>query len=183
MKTCSKCSLDLPLESFQRDARRLDGRRAECGECKNRALRAFRTANAAQVRARDRKRVRPDAAATLRRWRQANRESARRSVAKWRKANPWFGRAKYHRREARKRATGGTLSAADIKLKLDLQGHRCAYCRAALRIVGSHTDHIVALANGGANDRSNIQMLCPSCNTSKGAKCPIAYRQSLGFLL
>jgi hypothetical protein len=31
-------------------------------------------------------------------------------------------------------------------------------------------DHIVPLAKGGANDVSNIQLLCENCNSSKGAK-------------
>lgn len=31
-------------------------------------------------------------------------------------------------------------------------------------------DHVVAAAQGGASSRSNIAVLCRSCNTKKGAK-------------
>lgn len=66
------------------------------------------------------------------------------------------------------------------------EGYRCAKCR----IVGferrfprggygNYTDipgvflsidHIVARAKGGNNDRSNLRVLCTTCNTEKGVK-------------
>lgn len=33
-----------------------------------------------------------------------------------------------------------------------------------------HVDHVVARANGGSNDDSNLQALCEKCNLRKGAK-------------
>lgn len=36
---------------------------------------------------------------------------------------------------------------------------------------------------GGANDKSNIQLLCPHCNLSKGAKHPVDFMQERGMLL
>ena len=47
--------------------------------------------------------------------------------------------------------------------------HRCAICRALLP-TGWHTDHIVALANGGPDEPQNMQPLCPSCHTLKTAR-------------
>lgn len=44
-------------------------------------------------------------------------------------------------------------------------------------------DHITALANGGRHVISNIQFLCMRCNSSKGAKDPIVFAQSMGRLL
>jgi hypothetical protein len=46
-------------------------------------------------------------------------------------------------------------------------GGSCAYCRTTERL---EIDHIVALANGGANDDSNLQVLCRVCNARKGAR-------------
>lgn len=50
----------------------------------------------------------------------------------------------------------------------------CRACRKAVdRIVSpaerERYDHIIALANGGANDISNIQLLCQACNGAKAA--------------
>lgn len=49
----------------------------------------------------------------------------------------------------------------------------CARC--GVSITGElraprHIDHIVALANGGTNDLSNLQLLCDSCNLSKSTR-------------
>lgn len=175
LKTCTKCRRQLPLDHFQCDTRiKRDGRRSICRECKNAALADFRADNVEHVRAQDRQRPRRRAA-WLSDWRRRNPESARRSVSAWRTKNPWFGRAKSARREARKRGNGGTLTAADIKRQIERQGYRCAGCGADLRLVGSHTDHVVALANGGPNDATNIQMLCPTCNVRKGVMCQLAF--------
>jgi len=47
-------------------------------------------------------------------------------------------------------------------------GFRCQACGAEDRPL--HVDHIVARANGGTNDESNLQALCDKCNLRKGAK-------------
>ncbi|MCZ4387971.1 HNH endonuclease signature motif containing protein [Vibrio alginolyticus] len=52
---------------------------------------------------------------------------------------------------------------------------RCAICRCdltGLYATGSAlaVDHIVPLANGGVNDPTNLQILCRTCNSQKGAR-------------
>jgi 5-methylcytosine-specific restriction protein A len=46
--------------------------------------------------------------------------------------------------------------------------HRCAACRALLP-VGWNIDHRIPLADGGPDDASNMQPLCPHCHTLKTA--------------
>ena len=50
------------------------------------------------------------------------------------------------------------------------QGGLCRACKVSLAVVGYHVDHIVAIAKGGLNVAANLQILCPRCNLSKGAK-------------
>lgn len=84
-------------------------------------------------------------------------------------------------RKARLIGVGGILSKGITSKLLKLQNGKCAYCRMIL--VEHHLDHIMPIALGGQNVDSNIQLLCPPCNRSKGAKHPIDYMQSKGFLL
>jgi 5-methylcytosine-specific restriction endonuclease McrA len=58
---------------------------------------------------------------------------------------------------------------------------RCAECSRPVRFGGTtaspfepvsagHIDHVIPRARGGQNDASNLQLLCISCNTAKGAR-------------
>jgi 5-methylcytosine-specific restriction endonuclease McrA len=79
-------------------------------------------------------------------------------------------------RRARKKGNGGKHTAAQIRDLLVRQRHKCPFCSANLRR-GFHADHIMPLALGGSNDIGNIQLLCPTCNDSKGFSHPIAWAQ------
>lgn len=90
--------------------------------------------------------------------------------------------ANNNRRRARKVAAGGTFTAAQVDALYAAQRGRCACCGAKLNGV-FHRDHRTALANGGTNDISNIELLCGPCNLSKGAKDEIAWAAENGRLL
>ena len=77
---------------------------------------------------------------------------------------------------------GGTYTAEDIKAIYKAQRGRCGYCRASLK-AGYEVDHIKAIARGGTNDRSNLQLLCETCNRRKHALDPIEFAQRMGLLL
>ena len=46
-------------------------------------------------------------------------------------------------------------------------GFRCVHCSSSDDLA---IDHIIALARGGTNDLENLQLLCRSCNSRKGAR-------------
>lgn len=85
-------------------------------------------------------------------------------------------------RRARMREAEGTHSADDIVRIRKAQKDRCASCRAKLNGAG-HVDHITPLIAGGSNWPNNLQLLCEGCNLSKGAKDPLDFNRSRGFLL
>lgn len=100
----------------------------------------------------------------------------------WRENNVERKRIHDNNRRARKLATNGTYTAADIERIYADQRGRCAYCRAKL---GQRfwRDHIVPLAKGGTNTARNIQLTCRRCNARKYALMPEVFARRLGRLL
>lgn len=82
-------------------------------------------------------------------------------------------RAASKRRE-RMKANGGSHTAAEWLAMCEAAGYRCAACN---EIAPLTKDHIVAVAQGGSDDISNIQQLCRSCNSSKNNRT-IDYRKA-----
>jgi 5-methylcytosine-specific restriction endonuclease McrA len=87
--------------------------------------------------------------------------------------------ASHRQNQARRRAR---KNGADARRFVDQDwqrvvrrfGGRCAYCGAG----GAMTiDHVVPLARGGRHTEGNIVPACLSCNTSKGARLLVEWRQ------
>lgn len=167
--------------------------RPEAREAANRLRREARAINPEKVRAKQRACVALSYArnpapslARSRKWALNNpdkiKEARRRANDKWVAKNPLAPRAKAARRRSWKLRAGGTYTQADVLEILKMQRGRCAYCR---KKVGDdfHVDHIVALAKGGSNGRSNLQITCPPCNLTKSAHDPISHARTLGLLL
>jgi 5-methylcytosine-specific restriction endonuclease McrA len=91
-------------------------------------------------------------------------------------------RAHRRNRRARIRSAEGTHTAEDIQDIHRLQKGKCAICRKKLGD-SYHVDHIVPIAKGGSNARSNLQLTHGRCNQQKNRKDPLVHMRSLGFLL
>lgn len=115
-------------------------------------------------------------------YRKANVKKQSDYTAAWRKANPEASRAIVRNRRARMRSSCGKHDAHDIIGLVRIQGGKCAWCRRSV-IKQRHVDHIIPIALGGSNNRSNLQILCPPCNRSKGSLHPIEFAQREGRLL
>jgi 5-methylcytosine-specific restriction endonuclease McrA len=117
-------------------------------------------------------------------YRAANRTILRAAAVAWRKANREKVQAYRAARRAREAQAPGRYTGDDVAYLNKLQHGKCAHswCRVSLKN-GYHVDHIKALAIGGSNDRRNLQLLCPHCNRSKGAKHPVDFAQQHGALL
>jgi 5-methylcytosine-specific restriction endonuclease McrA len=83
-------------------------------------------------------------------------------------------------RRARKVPAPGEHTPEDIALLYMAQNGKCAACHVPLAMTGKRTyqvDHIVPLKprNGGpagTNDATNLQLLCPPCNSAKSNLSP-----------
>lgn len=95
--------------------------------------------------------------------------------ARWRKDNRDKRlNYKHTRRTATK--TGEVISKGFMTLLLLKQKGKCVYCHTSIQS-SYHIDHIEPLSKGGAHSKSNIQLLCPSCNIRKSNQDPYFFAQ------
>lgn len=152
-------------------------------------MRQWRLANIDEVRKNDRERSalfrkeHPGRRRDVNRsYRERNAEKVASSRRAWKEANPSRVREYASTRRAHMRGTGGRLQKGTVKMLLEKQKMKCACCKTSIKN-GYHVDHIIPLAKGGSHQARNIQLLCPNCNLSKGAKHPIDFMQERGMLL
>lgn len=105
------------------------------------------------------------------RYREINREEINEKRRLQREQNPSIERVKTAIRRARKRKSGGKLSANIVQQLLDRQNNLCVCCGSPLN--GKyHLDHIMPLSLGGTNTDDNVQLLLPKCNLQKHNSTP-----------
>jgi 5-methylcytosine-specific restriction endonuclease McrA len=153
------------------------------------ATKALREANLEAARAKERliaRRVYESRKPQVAAWRAANIERLRAYVrARFAVATEEQRakkRAYVRNRRAKLAGNGGEHTGPQILDLLIRQRHKCPFCSANLRR-GYHVDHIMPIHLGGSNDIGNIQLLCATCNISKGHKHPIIWAQKKGRLL
>lgn len=112
-----------------------------------------------------------------------NREHYRRLARKWREENRDKVRLNNRKRKEKIKNAEGHHTVDDIKDIYQRQNGVCPGCRKKFDGNNYHVDHIYPLALGGSNWPSNLQLLCPPCNMSKGGRPPEEFYQKRGFLL
>jgi len=118
-------------------------------------------------------------------YRNNNKEKIIDTINKWRQKNQDNVASWGHKRRAAKKGSGGWFTPDEIQTVLIKQDGRCVYCKSKLVLTGKgifHKDHILPIKLGGSSFIDNIQLLCPRCNLSKGAKHPDDYEQSIGHV-
>lgn len=182
---CSKCGAAKPRSAFSASKTAKNGLKSNCKKCCAECDAKWRSENHKKDSARKlawQRQNREKVAAINARYRERNPERSALYSNQWRKLNPEMARVQLQNKRAKKRANGGKLSPGLAVKLFARQRGKCACCGLPL---GSdfHLDHIIPSALGGPNEDSNIQLLRRKCNMSKGAKHPVAFMQSKGFLL
>ncbi len=117
------------------------------------------------------------------RWVENNREKVREYKRRWKLKNKEAINSHTRNRRAKIRESVGTHTQDDILYMLNAQKHKCINCLCSLKKNKYHVDHIVPIVRGGSNDRSNLQILCQSCNVRKSSKDYRAWCKENGRLL
>jgi len=95
------------------------------------------------------------------------------SQNKWGANNPEKVQMKTKNRRARKNENGGHLTAKEWRELLFEADYKCQKCGTEKDLT---LDHIIPVLLGGRSEKENAQVLCRSCNSSKGIKI-IDYRK------
>ena len=106
----------------------------------------------------------------LREYYAENKEAHSQRSKRWREANQEKCKQYHVNRKSRLKGADGHHTADDIERIRQDQADQCNACACDLSETGFHVDHIVALSKGGSNWPENLQLLCPTCNLSKGDK-------------
>jgi 5-methylcytosine-specific restriction endonuclease McrA len=200
-RVCPACSILKSFDEFHKNSKSKNGLASLCKPCaktrasawyKNNKERATKSRksywslNATRLNKIHREWVAENkdlARKTEKAWRTRNSDRKRANDNRWHAANPEKVRRYRVVSEARRRgAPGAGFTAADVDDLYKMQKGRCAACRVSLRR-GYHVDHINALARGGRNEKTNIQLLCAPCNRRKHTKSPEEFMRELGSLL
>lgn len=145
LKYCPKCKEEKPSSEFYSDSRRLDGLKGHCKICHSRVCMDTRDSEKAFAR--------------QRLWQSENRARTRETALAWAKQNP------------------GIKNAANARRRALRIGQNCKCCTDFefreiydfTRVVGMEVDHRIPLALGGLHCVSNLQVILPGLNQSKGA--------------
>ena len=175
-KRCSDCGKIRPIEKFGKDRNRKDGRNVYCLDCISIRTRESYKRNTEKVKARNnawrfanpaKKKLARD------RWNANNKERIKEKGREWVKKNPEKARLHTQNYQSRRWGNGGKLTEKEWLECLEESGCRCLKCGSPNNL---SLDHIVPVLLGGRTEKSNTQVLCVPCNSSKGAKF-IDYRK------
>lgn len=112
-----------------------------------------------------------------------NKDRYRELSREWREQNRDKVRLNNRRRKEKVKSAEGFHDVEDIHNLYSMQKGKCAGCFKKLKGKDYHVDHVQPLALGGTNWPSNLQLMCPTCNMSKGGRPAEEFYQKRGFLL
>lgn len=82
---------------------------------------------------------------------------------------------------SRSRGPRRSMDQATRRTLYDRQEGRCVYCRRYFPVDIMHVDHKRPFSKGGSDEMDNLQVLCPTCNSSKGSYTDEEYRRRAGL--
>ncbi len=185
-KKCTKCGETKEFSEFNKAKLGKDGLRSICRKCHNsdnkKWIKENRDKNNKAKRTYYYKHIKKVLAAAKdyifrnkefvskkrREYNQNNRGKRLETERKYINEHPGYVTKKRHNRRAREKNSEGKITAKQWQDLCSFYGNQCLCCgRKEIKLT---LDHVVPLKLGGKNIISNVQPLCLSCNSRKGAR-------------
>ena len=106
-----------------------------------------------------------------------NKDKIKEHQKKWYKNNKENYYVKNRKRRALKNGATGYYTEQDLQYIYEQQKGKCISCNKKIPYEQMTVDHIKPLSKGGSDLPYNIQLLCKSCNSSKGNYHTTDYRE------
>lgn len=172
-KRCGDCGENKLLEDFYNRQRSSDGKQSYCKTCHSARTSKTTRENPERQRGYEVKYLAENVeqvAEYRKAYYETNAEKIKRTSLDWKIANKSQASAQTAKHRALKVKAGGAYSGAEFEALKLVTGNVCLCCGISSDEVTLAADHVIPLSRGGANDISNIQPLCQSCNSSKGTR-------------
>lgn len=179
MKHCSNCKTTKPVDNFSGLKSSKDGLQPICKVCHNAKMKAYYQANPDRIKARANiyfAANRDEQNRKRRERRLANLEKERETGRQWSSKNQDKTRAYKSKYNAKRRAMLFDQSIPTQDIQKLVKAQSCYYCSKSAKLT---IDHVVPLSRGGLHTLGNLVMACSSCNSSKGGKLLIEWKQYL----
>ena len=195
-KTCIKCYETKPLSEFYKDNSTKDGHRNDCTVCRKAFMKAYlKTEKGKSALAKAQAKYKQSDKGKAAEARYAKTDKSKARLAKYAKSDKGKARlaryaksdkgkaarkARNHRRRAKMKNNGGTLTAQQIQELQSTPDKECFWCETECN-ENYHLDHIVPISKGGRNSLCNIAISCQPCNNKKGSKDLTEWLEEIGW--
>lgn len=185
-KTCNKCKITKPIESFHKDKNKKDGHCTLCKDCKIEYARQYKTENYEKARASQRNSVKKNKEYYLglsKEWYAKNKEHSnelnkkyyyenhdrmrilhKEYGYKWWRENKAKSASYRHKRRTREAELNRSFNKQIWESTKKYFDNKCAYCGEERVLT---VEHFVPVSKGGSYDINNIIPICKSCNSKK----------------
>ncbi len=176
-KKCTKCDVWKVLDEFSKDKLQCNGYRPSCKVCSNARNKLYAKSNKEKIKNKKHNYYLENKETILKRTKkyyQKNKEYYKNYHAEYYEGNY----EKYYNSTVKRRSYNFQVSFTPLQRNkiLDRDNWICQCCGILVHDekinneTKAHIDHIIPISKGGNSEPSNLQVLCRTCNLSKGNK-------------